>query len=193
MDKNYKEFMRSQGRVRDSVKLRKSYAKKEAEREAARRAYEERLNKLKCSYLEYVELNAEPNKYDLVMNKYLTKNDYNNISQDLKKIEFRALLEADFATPGLYIIFGICFGYLGIDRFLLHQPVLGFLKLITVGGAGIWQWIDVFRMPRIVKKVNYDICLRFIESENALSEAEKQKRKSNWEKNDKLVIEHFNL
>jgi len=33
-------------------------------------------------------------------------------------------------------------GYLGVDRFMRGQTGLGILKLITVGGIGVWSWID---------------------------------------------------
>ena len=35
-----------------------------------------------------------------------------------------------------------CFGSLGVDRFMRGQVGVGILKLITVGGIGIWSLID---------------------------------------------------
>ncbi|RKR30306.1 TM2 domain-containing protein [Arthrobacter oryzae] len=37
-------------------------------------------------------------------------------------------------------------GFTGADRFYLRQPVTGTLKLLTLGGAGIWWLIDLFRI-----------------------------------------------
>jgi TM2 domain-containing membrane protein YozV len=34
------------------------------------------------------------------------------------------------------------FGVLGVDRFYLGHTRLGILKLITIGGVGIWALID---------------------------------------------------
>ena len=41
------------------------------------------------------------------------------------------------------LVAGILGGNLGIDRFLLDQPLLGVLKLVTAGGCGIWHVIDI--------------------------------------------------
>ena len=40
------------------------------------------------------------------------------------------------------IILSIFGGWLGLDRFYLGHGGLGFLKLITFGGFGIWWCID---------------------------------------------------
>ena len=37
----------------------------------------------------------------------------------------------------------IIFGQLGVDRFIMGHVGLGILKLITMGGCGIWWLIDL--------------------------------------------------
>ena len=41
------------------------------------------------------------------------------------------------------LVMSIFFGALGVDRFMMGQVGWGILKLITVGGFGIWWLIDV--------------------------------------------------
>ena len=43
-----------------------------------------------------------------------------------------------------FFIWYVCnfFGWLGVDRFLRGQFLLGLLKLITFGGFGVWSFVD---------------------------------------------------
>ncbi|MFT4303469.1 MAG: TM2 domain-containing protein [Candidatus Woesearchaeota archaeon] len=43
----------------------------------------------------------------------------------------------------LTLIMSVLFGTLGVDRFIMGQIGLGIVKLITMGGCGIWWLIDV--------------------------------------------------
>lgn len=43
----------------------------------------------------------------------------------------------------LTLIMSIIFGWLGIDRFIMGHVGLGILKLITLGGCGIWWLVDL--------------------------------------------------
>jgi TM2 domain-containing membrane protein YozV len=52
-----------------------------------------------------------------------------------------------FGTPEIngnhVLLAAILGGQLGVDRFLLGQTGLGILKLVTCGGCGIWQIVDI--------------------------------------------------
>lgn len=53
-----------------------------------------------------------------------------------------------WGIPGMKRQFGIAMasvfvGFLGVDRFINRQPFLGTLKLITLGGVGLWWAIDI--------------------------------------------------
>jgi len=55
------------------------------------------------------------------------------------------------------LLMSIFFGWLGVDRFMMGQVFIGILKLITLGGLGIWWLIDLIliaskKMPGITYK-----------------------------------------
>ena len=42
----------------------------------------------------------------------------------------------------LTLVLSIIFGALGVDRFMMGQIGWGILKLITLGGIGVWWLVD---------------------------------------------------
>jgi TM2 domain-containing membrane protein YozV len=43
----------------------------------------------------------------------------------------------------LTLLMSIFFGYWGVDRFIMGHIGLGILKIITIGGLGVWYLIDI--------------------------------------------------
>ena len=48
--------------------------------------------------------------------------------------------EKSFVTA---LILSILLGGLGVDRFYLGYTMMGILKLVTLGGLGVWALIDI--------------------------------------------------
>ena len=43
----------------------------------------------------------------------------------------------------LTLVMSIIFGAIGVDRFIMGKVGTGILKLITIGGLGIWWLVDI--------------------------------------------------
>lgn len=43
----------------------------------------------------------------------------------------------------LCLVMSIFFGWVGVDRYLMHKVSTGILKLVTFGGLGIWWLVDI--------------------------------------------------
>ena len=43
----------------------------------------------------------------------------------------------------LVLVMSVVFGSLGVDRFIMGHVGLGILKLVTLGGCGIWWLVDL--------------------------------------------------
>jgi TM2 domain-containing membrane protein YozV len=43
----------------------------------------------------------------------------------------------------LCLLMSVVFGWLGVDRYLMKKVPTGILKLITMGGLGVWWLVDV--------------------------------------------------
>ena len=74
-------------------------------------------------------------------------NNFNNAriseSKSITKNENKAEGSEKKVKWVLTLVMSILFGGLGVDRFIMGQVGLGIIKLITLGGLGIWWLIDV--------------------------------------------------
>lgn len=58
-------------------------------------------------------------------------------------------------NPTTILVAGVLAGYFGVDRFLAGDIGMGILKLITLGGVGIWWIVDWFVLPKKVRENNF--------------------------------------
>lgn len=71
------------------------------------------------------------------------------------------LQSISFKEPRLCMIFAVL-GATGLDRFLLKDYVKGVLKLLTMGGLGIWWLIDIFTAKKRCRNFNCKTLIKII-------------------------------
>jgi TM2 domain-containing membrane protein YozV len=74
--------------------------------------------------------------------------------EKLSDDKFIALQSAGLKDPTTILIVAILAGGLAIDRFMLGQVGMGILKIITLGGFGIWQIVDMFTAQSRAREYN---------------------------------------
>lgn len=59
-------------------------------------------------------------------------------------------------NPVFALALGVFLGSFGVDRFYLGHIWLGLAKLLTVGGFGVWTFIDWFLIARATRLYNIE-------------------------------------
>ena len=91
------------------------------------------------------------------MNRLLYRNEIFNMANVLDEPDRRHFfdeLAAVEKNPVALYGWNIWLGFLGIDRFIVGDVLLGVLKLITLGGLGIWQIVDCFLIGNRARTIN---------------------------------------
>lgn len=91
-------------------------------------------------------------------NKYFHSYQIPTIREWLLKTDDRqwsSLQTIQYREPTIVLILSLFFGYLAIDRFVIGDTGLGILKLLTLGGFGIWILIDWFLIMSATRDKNF--------------------------------------
>ena len=89
--------------------------------------------------------------------KYFSPDKLMIIKNQLEKIDDSKLMmiqSISYKDPTTMLIVSLFAGGFGVDRFMLGQAGLGVVKLLTMGGLGIWCIIDWFTASSRAKDYN---------------------------------------
>lgn len=114
-------------------------------------------------------MNAEKVDKFLLLNESKIPDYEISINQllELDETKEMQLQTSRLISPAMMLLISIFFGMLGIDRLLLGEFKYGFLKLITLGGLGLWTLVDWFLIMDATKRHN-------LKKLNAIIEPQKQ-------------------
>lgn len=97
------------------------------------------------------------NQYLMANGRYFRERDLAELQDMLSQatpMQREALVLKSFKSPVLLLVLSLFFGGFGVDRFLVGDILLGVLKLLTLGGLGIWTLIDWFLIMGRTKDLN---------------------------------------
>ena len=81
---------------------------------------------------------------------------------ELSDDAFMALNCLDFKNTNNMFLVSLFGGVLGIDRFLVGDTALGLIKLLTMGGIGIFAIVDWFLVKKRTQQYNFDLLLNYL-------------------------------
>lgn len=103
----------------------------------------------------------ESNKVDMFMstvgNRMFSPISAMVIRDKLKAMDndkFHFINSLPYKDPTTMLLISIFAGTFGVDRIMLGQVGLGILKMMTLGGCGLWALIDWFRITDMTKQFN---------------------------------------
>lgn len=70
------------------------------------------------------------------------------------RFKFMEIVQNETLNPVVIFGWNVWLGGLGIDRFLVGDILAGILKLLTLGGFGIWVIVDCFLIGNRTREVN---------------------------------------
>jgi len=73
---------------------------------------------------------------------------------DQQKMLFMTQYNSDKKDRTIAMVISVFLGYLGVDRFYVGDTKSGIIKLITVGGCGIWYLVDWFLIMGVADEKN---------------------------------------
>jgi TM2 domain-containing membrane protein YozV len=73
---------------------------------------------------------------------------------DADRFKFMDIVQNETLNPVALFGWNIWLGWLGVDRFIVGDILAGVLKLLTLGGLGLWQIIDCFLIGNRTREVN---------------------------------------
>ena len=97
--------------------------------------------------------------------KYLPADKIMYLKEKLSSLspEKEALLHSfEFKDPIVMLLISIFLGGFGVDRFMLEDTGLGILKLLTLGGCGIWSLVDLCIITNKTKEYNYNKLMQIL-------------------------------
>ena len=81
------------------------------------------------------------------------------LSKD-ERSSFLIACDQEAKDPTTILLISIFLGGMGIDRFVIGDTVLGLLKLVSLGGCGVWWFIDLFLIMEATKVRNAESAYR---------------------------------
>ena len=97
------------------------------------------------------------NQFLLTNGKMFSSTDLIEVKKQLESLtpeQIQLLSAVEFLDPTINLVVSVVAGGFGADRFLIGQTDKAILKLVTLGGLGIWWIVDWFQIQDLTMKSN---------------------------------------